>query len=90
MKRNNALEAAWSSFMSHNMLQGRQNVGSEKLREEFMNTNTYKGINNMYDHELKTDKENKVPEIKEGTIHVDNRNRPTIWKNGRWEPMNVR
>lgn len=90
LKRNNALESAWSSFVSHNVRTGRQNIGADQLREEFMNSNTYKGIQSMYDHDLEANKTGKVPEVKEGTIHVDNRNRPVVYRDGKWEPMNVR
>lgn len=90
LRRNNALEAAWSSFVSHNVRQGRQNIGGEQLRQEFMDSNTYKGIQNMYNHESETNKTGKQPEIKEGTIHVDNRNRPVVYRDGKWEPVNVR
>jgi len=90
LRRNNALEAAWSAFTAHNVRQGRQNLGSDELRQEFMNSNTYKGIKNMYDFESETNKTGKQPEIREGTVHVDNRNRPVVYKNGKWEPVNVR
>lgn len=90
LRRNNALEAAWASYTAHNVRQGRQNIGGDQLRQEFMDSNTYKGIKNMYDFESETNKTGKKPEIKEGTIHVDNRNRPVVYKNGQWEAVNVR
>lgn len=90
LKRNNALEGAWSAFLAHNVRAGRQNVGKQALAEEFQNSKTYQGINSMYDHELETNKTGKQPEIKEGTIHVDSRNRPVIYRNGKWESLNER
>jgi hypothetical protein len=90
LRRNNALEAAWSSFVAHNVRQGRQNLGGDEIRREFMDTNTYKGIKNMYDHEAETNKTGKQPEIKEGTIHVNEKNRPVVYRNGKWEDVNVR
>lgn len=90
LRRNNALEAAWSSFVSHNVRQGRQNIGGDEMRKEFMDTNTYKGIQNMYNYEAETNKSGKRPEVKEGTVHVNEKNRPVIYRNGKWEDVNVR
>lgn len=90
LRRNNALEAAWSAFTANAVRQGRQNIGGDQLRQEFMDSNTYKGIKNMYDFESETNKTGKQPEIKEGTVHVDNRNRPVVYRGGKWEPVNVR
>lgn len=90
LQRNNALESAWSSFLANQVRLGNQNKGQDALREEFQNSNTYKGITNKYDHLIGNVKSKSDNPVKEGSIHVNERNRPVVWVNGKWEALNER
>ena len=88
--RNAALAGAWAAFNSHVIKNGRQNEDPSTLLEEFKNSNTYKGIQNTFDHDVEAARNGKQNEIKEGTIHVNSQNKPVIFINGKWEKLNER
>jgi len=90
LQRNNAMESAWSSFIANQVRLGNQNKGADALREQFQNSNTYKGIANKYDHLINNVKTKSDNPVKEGSIHVNERNRPVVWVNGKWEALNER
>ena len=88
-QRNNALASAWSAFVAKKV---RDNTfeGLEANREEFMKSNTYKGIDYKYDSVIGAVKNGKPHQPKAGDIDVGPNNRPRIFKDGQWEPLNER
>lgn len=89
MQRNNALDAAWAAFQSHKVRSGQ--VGDmEANREEFMNSNTFRGINNKYDALKKANQTGQDHKPEDGFIDVGPNNRPRVWKDGKPEYLNVR
>lgn len=88
-QRNNALASAWSSFVAKKVRDNKFE-GAESVREEFMNTNTYKGIDYKYDSVIGAVKNGKPHQPKAGDIDVGPNNRPRIYKDGQWEPLNER
>ena len=90
LQRNNAMESAWSAFIANQVRLGNQNKGSDALREEFQNSNTYKGITNKYDHLINNVKTRSDNPRREGAIYVNERNRPVVYINGKEEALNER
>jgi hypothetical protein len=88
-QRNNALASAWSSFVAKKVRDNKFE-GAEAVREEFMNTNTYKGIDYKYDSAIKSERTGKPHQPKTGDIAVGSDNRPRIFKDGKWESLNER
>jgi len=90
LQRDNAIESAWSAFIANQVRLGNQNKGSDALREEFQNSNTYKGITNKYDHLINNVKTRSDNPRREGAIYVNERNRPVVYINGKEEALNER
>jgi len=88
-QRNNALASAWSAFVAKKVRENKFE-GTEANREEFMNSNTYKGIDYKYDSVIGAVKNGKPHQPKAGDIDVGPNNRPRIFKDGKWEPLNER
>jgi hypothetical protein len=91
-KKNASLLSAWESFLAKKINETNGQPGSrDQLEEEFRNTNTFKGINYLYDNRIKTVVTGVKHQPQEGDIMVNpNTNRPEIYRNGRLEPLNVR
>jgi hypothetical protein len=88
-QRNNALASAWSAFVAKKVRENKFE-GAEANREEFMNSNTYKGIDYKYDSVIGAVKNGKPHQPKAGDIDVGPNNRPRVFKDGKWEPLNER
>lgn len=89
MQRNNALDSAWSAFTAHKVRNGGE-LDIQAAREEFMNTNTFRGINNKYDALKKANATGKDHVPEDGFVDVGPNNRPRVWKDGKPEYLNVR
>lgn len=89
MQRNNALDSAWSAFTAKKVRDGGE-LDIQAAREEFMNTNTFRGINNKYDALKKANETGKDHVPTDGFIDVGPNNRPRVWKDGKPEYLNVR
>lgn len=89
MQRNNALDSAWSAFTAHKVRSGGE-LDIQAAREEFQNTNTYRGINNKYDAMKKANETGKDHIPADGFVDVGPNNRPRVWKDGKAEYINAR
>jgi hypothetical protein len=88
-QRNNALASAWAAFVAKKVRDNKFE-GTEAVQREFMDTNTYKGIDYKYDSVIGAVKNGKPHQPKTGDIDVGPNNRPRIFKDGQWEPLNER
>ena len=89
MQRNNALDSAWSAFTAHKVRNGGE-LDIQAARDEFMNSNTFRGINNKYDALKKANQTGKDHVPEDGFVDVGPNNRPRVWKDGKPEYLNVR
>jgi len=88
-QRNNALASAWSAFVAKKVRENKFE-GEQSVKEEFMNTKTYQGIDYKYDSVINAVRNGKPHQPKTGDIDVGPNNRPRIFKDGQWEPLNER
>ena len=91
-QRNNSLNVAWNAYLAKKMHENIRNIepkSLDKLRDEFLSTNTFKAIQRTYDHELSRAKGQKEG-LEEGALYVDRNNRLRRWAGTDWEPANAR
>jgi len=89
MQRNNALDSAWAAFTAKKVRE-RGEFDLESARDEFQNTNTFRGINNKYDALKKANQTGKDHVPEDGFVDVGPNNRPRVWKDGKAEYLNAR
>jgi hypothetical protein len=84
--RNEALASEWAHFQADKMnsADGRT-PNLDKWREEFLDSDKYKAINNRFGFLIDRAKgENRTPQV--GDVWVDNRNKLIVYKgDGKWE-----
>jgi hypothetical protein len=84
--RNEALAAEWSHFQADKMNSSDGRTPNlDKWREEFLDSEKYKAINNRFTFLIDRAKgENRTPQV--GDTWVDNRNKIIVYKgDGKWE-----
>ena len=84
--RNEALAAEWSHFQADKMNSSDGRTPNlDKWREEFLDSEKYKSINNRFGFLIDRAKgENRTPQV--GDVWVDNRNKIIVYKgDGKWE-----
>lgn len=91
-QRNNSINVAWNAYLAKKMHENIRNIepkSLDRLRDEFLSTNTFKAIQRTYDHELSRAKGQKES-LEEGALYVDRNNRLRRWAGTDWEPANAR
>ena len=92
-QRNVALASAWESFFAKKLHEsgGELNANTlDKIKQDFLGTNTAKGIAYRFDNNIKEIRSNVAHKPSEGDISINNTNRPMVFKNGQWEKLNGR
>lgn len=88
-QKNNALTVAYNKFLARKLHESNGNpIDSDKAAEEFMNTNVAKGIAYKFDNLISETKTGEIKKPSNGDIAVDRKNKPHIFKNGKWELLN--
>jgi hypothetical protein len=87
MMKNNALSVAWNSYLAKAIHEDQRNSEPsrlDELRNNFMNTKTFKAIQRTYDRELERSKGKDVP-LESGGVYIDRNNKLRRWNGDDWE-----
>ena len=92
-QRNVALASAWESYFAKKLHESGGNINAntlDQIKQDFLATNTAKGIAYRFDNNIKEIRSNTAHKPAEGDVSINNSNRPMVFKNGQWEKLNGR
>ena len=87
MMRNNSLSVAWNAYLAKAIHEDQRNSEPsrfDQLRDNFMNTKTFKAIQRTYDRELNRSQGKDVP-LESGGWYIDRNNKLRRWNGDDWE-----